>query len=96
MNDDELLMTIFLWIFGITILVQWWRLHRYRKKIEQFALGGVTAKARPDPVRAIAETASPQRDDELDRIKKRLQVLERIATDDNNRLESEFEALRRA
>ena len=95
MNDTEFTMFVFLWIFGGIILFQWWRIHRYRNKIEQIALGN-HAKAKAEPVQAIAQAADPQRDEELDRIKKRLQVLERIATDDNNRLESEFEALRRA
>jgi hypothetical protein len=94
MTDSEFTMFVFLWIFGGIILFQWWRIHRYRNKIEQLAFDH--AKVKPQPVQAIAPPADSRRDEELERIKKRLQVLERIATDDNNRLESEFEALRRA
>ena len=94
MTDSEFTMFVFLWIFGGIILFQWWRIHRYRNKIEQLAFDH--AKAKHEPVQALVQATEPQRDEELERIKKRLQVLERIATDENGRLESEFEALRHA
>lgn len=94
MTDSEFTMFVFLWIFGGIILVQWWRLHRYRKKIEKIAFDGRSA---PAPfTNQLVEPVGQARDEELDRIKRRLQVLERIATDSSTRLESELEDLRRA
>lgn len=95
MSDSEFTMFVFLWIFGGIILFQWWRIHCYRNKIERIALGGMPT-VKPELVSAVPQSTNPQRDEELERIKNRLQVLERIATDGSSRLDSEFHELRRA
>ena len=93
MTDSEFAMFVFLWIFGAIILLQAWRIHRYRKKIETIALSSAAPKvAEPAPMLPPAA----RRDEEFDALKKRVQVLERIATDGSPALEREIDELRRA
>ena len=94
MTDSEFTMFVFLWIFGAGIVIQTVRLFLLRKKFDRLALRNAQAtQPAPAPVERIAQSRD---EDELERIKKRLQVLERIATDGSTRLDSELEALRRA
>lgn len=94
MTDSEFVMFMGLWILGGLLLLQTLRLWHLRRKFIRLAMDA--PKAEPVQVAPVRDVPVARDDDEMDRIKKRLQVLERIATDDNNRLESEFEALRRA
>ena len=93
MTDSEFTMLVLLGISSAIILFQWWRISRYRRKIEKIAMARMVAAPPSLPVAAVP---SERDDEELVRIKQRLQVLERIATDGNHRLDDEFEALRRA
>ena len=94
MTDSEFTMFVFLWIFGAAVVIQTVRLFLLRKKFDRLALRNAqSAPPAPAPVERIAQSRD---EDELERIKKRLQVLERIATDGSTRLDSELEALRRA
>ena len=95
MTDGEFTMFVFLWIFGGIILFQWWRIHRYRNKIERIALNGLAAPKAPE-LRLAAEPAPAAGSEEFEALKKRVQVLERIATDASPTLERELDELRRA
>ena len=96
MTDSEFTMFVFLWIFGAGIVIQTVRLFLLRKKFDRLALRSAQAAPKvPAPVDRIAQSRDED-ELELERIKKRLQVLERIATDGSTRLDSEWEALRRA
>ena len=89
MTDSEFTFSIFLGIFMLLTVFQQYRIIRLRRKIERIAEG---AAARP------IEVARPpvQNSAELDELRKRVQVLERIATDGNPTLDHQFEELRRA
>ena len=94
MTDSEFTMFVFLWIFGAAVVIQTVRLFLLRKKFDRLALRSAQiAPTVPAPVERIAQSRD---EDELERIKKRIQVLERIATDGSTRLDSELESLRRA
>lgn len=92
MNDTEFTMFVFLWIFGGVIVLQSVRLLLLRRKFERLAMKTVGATDIADLSKPVAGTNDPQ---ELARIRERLHVLERIATDKPAALEQEFEALRR-
>ena len=94
MTDSEFTMFVFLWIFGGIILFQWWRIHRYRNKIERIALNGVPAKA-AEPLPVTDQSAAPRGED-FEALKKRVQVLERIAIEKEDTLSREIEDLRAA
>lgn len=94
MTDSEFTMFVFLWIFGGIIVLQSIRLLLLRRKFEKLAMKtvGVTNIADLPPI----PRGETQNSEELVRIRQRLQVLERIATDQNGRLDEELEALRRS
>lgn len=94
MNDTEFTMFVFLWIFGGIIVLQSVRLLLLRRKFEKLALKTVGVTSIADL--PLSPQSKPQETEELARIRERLQVLERIATDKNVRLDEEFETLRRS
>lgn len=94
MNDTEFTMFVFLWIFGGIIVLQSVRLLLLRRKFEKLALKTVGVTSIADM--PSSPQSNPQETEELARIRERLQVLERIATDKNVRLDEEFETLRRS
>lgn len=69
---------------------QQFRLIRLRRKIERIAERGALKAP------TLAELPVKQFDPEVEQLRKRVQVLERIATDGNPVLDQEIEALRRA
>jgi hypothetical protein len=85
MTDNEFTLFVFLGIFMLLSAFQQFRLVRLRRKIERIAEGGAMKAAPTVP-------ANP----EVEALRKRVQVLERIATDGNPRLNLEIEALRHA
>ena len=89
MTDSEFTFTIFLGIFIFLTAFQQFRIVRLRWKIERIAEGA--ALKAPEVVHQPA-TRSP----EMDELRKRIQVLERIATDGGPALDRELDALRRA
>jgi hypothetical protein len=85
MTDNEFTLFVFLGIFMLLSAFQQFRLVRLRRKIERIAEGGAMMAAPTVPA-----------DPEVEALRKRVQVLERIATDGNPRLNQEIEALRHA
>ena len=85
MTDSEF--TLGVGIFMLLAAFQQFRIVRLRRKIERFA---EAATERP----AQAVNAGPAA--EYDELRKRVQVLERIATEGSPTLERELEELRRA
>ena len=94
MNDSEFVMFMGLWVLGGLLLLQTLRLWHLRRKFIRLAMR--SPQVEPVQIASVKEVPKPRDDDEMERIKIRLQVLERIATDGSNRLDSEFEELRRA
>ena len=91
MTDDELMV----WIWVMVAMVLWiaklkWSNRKLRKKLA-LAVEPVPAAL---PIAQPVLTATPT--PEVERLRARIEVLERIATDGNHSLDREIEALRRA
>ena len=95
MYDDELMIMMFTMIgLAIIVLRQFFTTRRLKKRVSALELRTVQPAAHP--VDLIDSSPPNARDSEVDVLRKRVQVLERIATDGNPVLEREIEALRRA
>ncbi|MDQ3145105.1 MAG: hypothetical protein M3Q57_09565 [Pseudomonadota bacterium] len=90
MTDEEGMLFALFVLTALFAIYQRYRIIKLRKTIENIALNS----AQPAPPAALAPEALPARDQELDVLKRRVQVLERIATDGSPTLEREFERLR--
>lgn len=91
MTDDELMV----WVWVTVALVLWiaklkWTNRKLRKKLALAAEPAAIASPVAQP--ALSATPTP----EVERLRARIEVLERIATDGNQSLDREIEALRRA
>lgn len=97
MYEDEMIVAIWVAIaLAFWVVKLKWTNRKLRKKVaalEQLptVAAGPTPAAPPVPPQLVAEQ-SP----EMARLRARIEVLERIATDGNHSLEREIEALRRA
>ena len=93
MTDDDYMMLIFL-ILGLGIIVIWQFLatRRLKRRVSTLELRLTQPAADSGALGAPPKA----RDGEVDDLRKRVQVLERIATDGNPALEREIEDLRRA
>jgi hypothetical protein len=89
MNDSDFIFSIFLCLFMLLAAFQQVRIVRLRRKIEKIAEASAVRQA---TTTIEARSDSP----EMVELRKRVQVLERIATDGSPRLDAEFEELRRA
>ena len=92
MSEDEAIVLMF-YSIGVTLLLAWLLISNRRLKRKLRMLDQqVQTPADSSPRLAPAATA---RDSEVEELRKRVQVLERIATDGNPVLEREIDALRR-
>ena len=95
MYDDELMMLMFA-VIGLAVIAlrQYFVSRRLRKRLDALELRTIQP-ATHHPEAMLAAPAAP-RESDVDALRKRIQVLERIATDGNPVLDREIEELRRA
>ena len=93
MYDDELMIMMFTMIgLAIIVLRQFFVMRRLKKRIDAFELRMIQPAA--NPAGLVDPSPPAARESEVHELRKRVQVLERIATDGNQILEREIEALR--
>ncbi len=90
MTDEEGMLFALFVLTALFAMYQRYRIIKLRRTIENIAL----QSAQPTPPAAITREALPARDNELEVLKRRVHVLERIATDGSSTLEREFGELR--
>ena len=94
MTDDDYMLLIFLILsLGVLVISQLLATRRLKKRVSALELQ-VTQPAQPG--RPPDVNPAVTRGGEVDELRKRIQVLERIATDGNPVLEREIEELRSA
>ncbi|MDQ3077312.1 MAG: hypothetical protein M3Q83_00545 [Pseudomonadota bacterium] len=94
MTDEEGILFALFILTALFAMYQRYRIIKLRRTIENIALQSALPVS---PAAAAAREASPPAlDKELETVKRRLQVLERIATDGSPTLEREFDDLRRS
>ena len=93
MYDDELMIMMFTMIgLAIIVLRQFFAVRRLKKRVAALELRAIhPAGNAADQLELVPQKA---RDSDVEDLRKRLQVLERIATDGNTMLEREIESLR--
>ena len=87
MTDSEFIMLVFIGLFAAYAIFLRFQVRGLRRKIEQIALAGATPRI---------EAPAVARDPQIDELKSRIQVLERITTDRHHSLDREIESLRHA
>ncbi len=90
MSEDEFFMMLLITIALTLCVVRLVYVNRKLKKKVAVLEAGATAALAPHPV----GPQQPQRSPEIDELRQRVHVLERIATDGNPLLRHEIEALR--
>ena len=95
MYDDELMIMMFTMIgLAIIVLRQFFVTRRLKKRVSALEVGLAPPPAQPASL--PDHSPSSARDTEVSELRQRVQVLERIATDGNQVLDREIEALRHA
>ena len=87
MTDNEFTMFIMLGLISAYAVFLRFQVRALRRKIEGIAVASATP--------AIPKTVAPE-DPQINELKKRVQVLERITTDGHSSLDREIESLRHA